>query len=99
MWPRARLWTHVSWIQSYKIFPCVLQTPLSAVDSHVGKHIFDNVIGKEGMIAKQVFYLILFSSSPLSSLFLYYDQRVTEDFWLSAGYGRLKIGADNGTRR
>ena len=30
-----------------------LDDPLSAVDSHVGKHIFENVIGPEGMLSKK----------------------------------------------
>jgi ABC-type multidrug transport system fused ATPase/permease subunit len=28
-----------------------LDDPLSAVDSHVGRHIFDNVIGPDGLLA------------------------------------------------
>ena len=28
--------------------------PLSAVDSHVGKHIFDKVIGPEGLLKEKV---------------------------------------------
>ena len=28
--------------------------PLSAVDSHVGKHIFDKVIGPEGLLKNKV---------------------------------------------
>ena len=28
--------------------------PLSAVDSHVGKHIFDHVIGKSGLLRNKV---------------------------------------------
>ena len=34
----------------------LLDDPLSAVDSHVGKHIFDNVIGPQGMLKNKVFY-------------------------------------------
>ena len=30
---------------------CLLDDPLSAVDSHVGRHIFDHVIGPEGLLA------------------------------------------------
>ena len=32
----------------------LLDDPLSAVDSHVGKHIFDNVIGPEGVLKNKV---------------------------------------------
>jgi ATP-binding cassette subfamily C (CFTR/MRP) protein 1 len=31
-----------------------LDDPLSAVDSHVGKHIFENVIGPSGMLHRKV---------------------------------------------
>jgi ATP-binding cassette subfamily C (CFTR/MRP) protein 1 len=31
-----------------------LDDPLSAVDSHVGKHIFDNVIGPKGLLKHKV---------------------------------------------
>ena len=31
--------------------------PLSAVDSHVGKHIFDKVIGPEGLLKDKVLFL------------------------------------------
>ena len=32
----------------------LLDDPLSAVDSHVGKHIFDKVIGPKGKLRKKV---------------------------------------------
>lgn len=32
----------------------LLDDPLSAVDSHVGKHIFENVIGPEGILKGKV---------------------------------------------
>ena len=32
----------------------LLDDPLSAVDSHVGKHIFDKVIGPEGLLKEKV---------------------------------------------
>ncbi len=35
----------------------LLDDPLSAVDSHVGKHIFDEVIGPDGMLAGKVIFL------------------------------------------
>ncbi|KAL8573180.1 hypothetical protein ACOMHN_036165 [Nucella lapillus] len=36
----------------------LLDDPLSAVDSHVGKHIFDNVIGPEGMLRHKTRILV-----------------------------------------
>ena len=32
----------------------LLDDPLSAVDSHVGKHLFDQVIGPSGLLGKKV---------------------------------------------
>ena len=32
----------------------LLDDPLSAVDSHVGKHIFDNVIDRNGLLGNKV---------------------------------------------
>jgi ABC-type multidrug transport system fused ATPase/permease subunit len=45
--------------QNHDIY--LLDDPLSAVDSHVGKHIFDKVLGKDGLLKKKVllFFLIL----------------------------------------
>ena len=34
----------------------LLDDPLSAVDSHVGKHIFDKVIGPRGKLRKKVVF-------------------------------------------
>ena len=43
----------------------LLDDPLSAVDSHVGKHIFEKVIGPEGMLNNKasmpISYIILLS--------------------------------------
>jgi ABC-type multidrug transport system fused ATPase/permease subunit len=33
----------------------LLDDPLSAVDSHVGRHIFDNVIGENGLLRNKVY--------------------------------------------
>ncbi len=41
----------------------LLDDPLSAVDSHVGKHIFDEVIGPDGMLKGKVI-AILFIMPP-----------------------------------
>lgn len=35
----------------------LLDDPLSAVDAHVGKHIFDNVIGPNGLLKNKVKYI------------------------------------------
>ena len=32
----------------------LLDDPLSAVDAHVGKHIFDNIVGAKGMLCNKV---------------------------------------------
>lgn len=32
----------------------LLDDPLSAVDAHVGKHIFENVVGPNGVLKKKV---------------------------------------------
>jgi ATP-binding cassette, subfamily C (CFTR/MRP), member 1 len=36
----------------------LLDDPLSAVDAHVGKHIFDNVVGPNGMLAGKTRFLV-----------------------------------------
>ena len=33
----------------------LLDDPLSAIDSHVGKHIFDKVLGSQGMLKNKVY--------------------------------------------
>ena len=38
----------------------LLDDPLSAVDSHVGKHIFEKVIGPDGVLRNKVCYVICF---------------------------------------
>lgn len=37
----------------------LLDDPLSAVDSHVGKHIFENVIGPRGVLKNKVYILVM----------------------------------------
>ena len=39
----------------------LLDDPLSAVDSHVGKHIFDKVLGPQGMLKDKVARVVLIS--------------------------------------
>lgn len=36
----------------------LLDDPLSAVDAHVGKHIFDHVIGPQGLLKGKVFVML-----------------------------------------
>ena len=38
----------------------LMDDPLSAVDAHVGKDIFDNVIGPNGLLKEKVFCLIYY---------------------------------------
>ena len=35
----------------------IMDDPLSAVDAHVGKHIFKNVIGNEGSLQNKVYFI------------------------------------------
>lgn len=43
----------------------ILDDPLSAVDSHVGKHIFDNLIGENGMLKNKTRFLVTHAISYL----------------------------------
>ena len=36
----------------------LLDDPLSAVDTHVGKHIFDNVIGPNGLLKDKTRFMV-----------------------------------------
>ena len=46
----------------------LLDDPLSAVDSHVGKHIFDRVIGPDGMLKSKVCHMMSFPVLILPSI-------------------------------
>ena len=48
--------------------------PLSAVDAHVGKHIFNNVIGPDGVLKNKVnlnFGLIVFFTNSCKNVIIY----------------------------
>ncbi|MPC12161.1 Multidrug resistance-associated protein 1 [Portunus trituberculatus] len=54
----------------------LLDDPLSAVDSHVGKHIFDHVIGRNGMLKNKVTFFFLSSECMYDNDFLYLNMMV-----------------------
>jgi ATP-binding cassette, subfamily C (CFTR/MRP), member 1 len=59
----------------------LLDDPLSAVDSHVGKHIFNKVIGPKGLLSKKTRVLVTHGVSflPLADLILVMDNgNITE---------------------
>ncbi|XP_043228721.1 multidrug resistance-associated protein 1-like [Amphibalanus amphitrite] len=59
----------------------LLDDPLSAVDSHVGKHIFENVIGPEGMLKDRTRVLVTHGIAHLSRadlIVVLRDGRVSE---------------------
>ena len=47
---------------------CILDDPLSAVDAHVGKHIFDNVIGNNGLLKDKTRIFVTHAVSFLSQV-------------------------------
>ena len=61
----------------------LLDDPLSAVDSHVGKHIFDNVIGENGLLKNKVHY---FARRPYLGILISINLLIR--YWWSKG---LKI--------
>ena len=59
----------------------LLDDPLSAVDSHVGKHIFNKVIGREGLLAGKTRILVTHSITYLpevDNIVVIKDGRITE---------------------
>ena len=58
----------------------LLDDPLSAVDSHVAKHIFDQVIGPEGVLAGKV-------RLPESKQAKLKSKATGEDGWEAKGFG------------
>ena len=59
----------------------LLDDPLSAVDSHVGKHIFEKVIGPEGLLKRKTRILCTNSVAYLSEMdqiFVMKDGRISE---------------------
>ena len=65
----------------------LLDDPLSAVDSHVGKHIFEKVIGPNGLLGKKTRVLCTNSVAYLNDM----DQIVIAFFYLSIHSALLKI--------
>ena len=57
----------------------LLDDPLSAVDSHVGKHIFQNVIGKKGLLKDKV--------NKINEIFYDYEQILTYNIYFWQGTG------------
>lgn len=58
-----------------------LDDPLSAVDSHVGKHIFENVIGPNGLLKKKTRVLVTHSITYLpevDNIIVLHDGEITE---------------------
>lgn len=58
-----------------------LDDPLSAVDSHVGKHIFENVIGPNGLLKKKTRILVTHSITYLpevDNIIVLNDGEITE---------------------
>lgn len=59
----------------------LLDDPLSAVDSHVGKHIFDNVLGPNGLLAGKTRFLVTHGISYLPQtdiIFVISNGEITE---------------------
>jgi ABC-type multidrug transport system fused ATPase/permease subunit len=48
----------------------LLDDPLSAVDSHVGKHLFDKVIGPEGLLKRKVRVIVTRRAVTTPKLFI-----------------------------
>lgn len=66
----------------------LLDDPLSAVDSHVGKHIFDSVLGPSGLLAGKTRFLITHGIAYLprtDNIFVISNGEITE----SGPYSKL----------
>ena len=54
----------------------ILDDPLSAVDAHVGKHLFEKVIGPDGMLKKKVNWIFkMLACSSLNSHIFHFNTR------------------------
>ena len=70
----------------------LLDDPLSAVDSHVGKHIFDSVIGENGLLKDKVNYFMRRPCLGICNWYLIYiigrdgvKRRFQGEGWLFSG--------------
>ena len=65
-----------------------LDDPLSAVDSHVGKHIFDKVIGPNGLLGKKTRILCTNSVAYLNDM-----DRIVIIYFLFYQFDKVKSAA------
>lgn len=64
----------------------LLDDPLSAVDSHVGKHIFDEVLGPNGLLRNKVELILL----------KYREKKLLTDQWARGWMGGLHDHSSKG---
>ena len=60
----------------------LLDDPLSAVDSHVGKHIFDEVLGPRGLLKDKVIERQQLKLSSVSKLLRFFESDKRDKFIL-----------------